>query len=124
MLTRLLKERGVDSVPVKVQSLAQAEGLEVVNLEMKADVSGALIKGVKGAAIAVNASHAPTRQRFTIAHELGHYLLGHKADDHIDWHFTVLRRDSVSSDAVDDQEIEANFFAKLVNAEGLSDECV
>ncbi len=31
--------------------------------------------------IGVNAIHAQTRQRFSIAHELGHYLSGHEAYD-------------------------------------------
>ncbi|HTU78400.1 MAG TPA: ImmA/IrrE family metallo-endopeptidase [Solirubrobacteraceae bacterium] len=30
-----------------------------------------------GAVIGINADHPETRQRFTMAHELGHYLLRH-----------------------------------------------
>jgi Zn-dependent peptidase ImmA (M78 family) len=42
-----------------------------------------LIEQVGGAVIAVNGEHAPTRQRFTIAHELGHHLLGHTERFHL-----------------------------------------
>jgi Zn-dependent peptidase ImmA (M78 family) len=48
----------------------------------------------------------PNRQRFTIAHELGHLLL-HKDEVHIDRAF----RNSISSQAIDANEIEANRFA-------------
>jgi Zn-dependent peptidase ImmA (M78 family) len=34
--------------------------------------------------IGVNALHPDGRQRFTLAHELGHLVLGHHADFHID----------------------------------------
>jgi Zn-dependent peptidase ImmA (M78 family) len=74
-------------------------------------VSGALFRKDKVVAIAINARQSPKRKRFTIAHELAHYLLGHKDEDHIDWEFTVIRRDGKSSEATDVQEIEANAFA-------------
>src|SRR5262249_28738549 len=77
------------------------------------DVSGALIRSELGVAIAVNASQHANRIRFTIAHELAHYLLEHIADgeDHVDWDFSIIRRDARSSTASDSREIEANMFA-------------
>lgn len=45
---------------------------------------GILIELIDGALIAVNADHVETRQRFTIAHELGHHLLGHTERFHLD----------------------------------------
>jgi len=76
------------------------------------DVSGALVRNKGLSGIAVNNQHHPNRRRFTIAHELAHFLLDHEGkDNHIDWQFTVIRRDGVSSEASDSQEIEANFFA-------------
>lgn len=107
----LLAELGVNSVPVPVEAIARAKGLPIVETEMEAEVSGALIRSGDLQGIAVNASQAPVRKRFTIAHELAHYLLNHIDKDHIDWQFTVIRRDGRSSEAEDDQEIAANFFA-------------
>ena len=46
-------------------------------------LSGLLIEQAGGALIAVNADHIHTRQRFTIAHELGHHLLGHTERFHL-----------------------------------------
>jgi Zn-dependent peptidase ImmA (M78 family) len=107
----LLHEHNVDRVPVPVEAIARAVGLPIVETEMEADVSGALIRSGNLQGIAVNSSQAPVRKRFTVAHELAHFLLDHVDKDHVDWHFTVIRRDGSSSEAEDDQEIAANFFA-------------
>jgi Zn-dependent peptidase ImmA (M78 family) len=107
----LLIEHDVDSVPVPVEAIARAQGLPIVETEMEADVSGALIRSGNLQGIAINASQAPVRKRFTVAHELAHFLLNHVDKDHVDWQFTVIRRDGRSSEAEDDQEIAANFFA-------------
>ena len=70
--------------PVKVVALAHALGINVyTSKSLEEDVSG-LIKrdakkgGESGYAIFVNANQAPVRQRFTIAHEIAHYVL-HKS---------------------------------------------
>lgn len=107
----LLAEHGVDSVPVPVEVIARQRGLPIVEVEMEAGVSGALIRSGSVQGIAVNASQAPVRKRFTIAHELAHFVLDHVDKDHLDWQFTVIRRDGRSSEAEDDQEIAANSFA-------------
>ena len=64
--------------------------------------------------IGVNALHHPNRQRFTMAHEIGHLLL-HRTEItkeiHVDKEFPMLMRDSVSSAGVNEMEIEANLFA-------------
>ena len=59
--------------------------------------------------IAVNSSHAGTRQRFTIAHELGHLTL-HGTQTFVDRHF-VFRRDQKAATGNDREEIQANMFA-------------
>jgi Zn-dependent peptidase ImmA (M78 family) len=62
--------------------------------------------------IGVNANHHPNRQRFTIAHELGHILLHHReleAAVLIDKNF--IPRDSVSAEGIDPLERQANAFA-------------
>ena len=92
----LLIKHGVRKAPVKVDELARAEGLQIIELAFGGDISGALIRSTDVAGIAVNAKQHPNRKRFTIAHELAHYLLAHTNEDHIDWQFTVLRRDEKS----------------------------
>jgi len=107
----LVEHSAEDSVPVPVEKIAREKGLPVIETTMNADVSGALIRSNNLQGIAVNAAQSPVRKRFTVAHELGHFLLEHVDRDHVDWEFTVIRRDGLSSEAQDDQEIAANFFA-------------
>lgn len=108
----LLKKHDIREVPVPVDVIAQQEGLRIVASAFSGDVSGALLRADGIAGIAVNANQSATRKRFTIAHELAHFLLDHRPDeDHLDWEFTVLRRDETSSEGTDNREIEANAFA-------------
>jgi Zn-dependent peptidase ImmA (M78 family) len=59
----------------------------------------------------VNSSQHENRQRFTIAHELGHYLLHKGTKLHFDEDFRIDYRDATSSDATKREEVEANGFA-------------
>jgi Zn-dependent peptidase ImmA (M78 family) len=50
-------------------------------------------------------------QRFTIAHELGHYFFHVGLEQHVDQDFRIAWRNADSSKAVNWTEIEANQFA-------------
>lgn len=64
------------SLPVDVKGLALALGIQVREAFLKSNVSGLIKKLPSGQfEIEVNATHPETRQRFTIAHEIGHYVL-------------------------------------------------
>jgi hypothetical protein len=54
--------------------------------------------------IIVNAANAPVRQRFTIAHEIGHFA-PHRGTVHLDGRTRVNFRDGMSSMATDQEEI-------------------
>jgi Zn-dependent peptidase ImmA (M78 family) len=54
--------------------------------------------------------HASVRQRFTIAHEIGHFYLRHVGEIFVEEH-VLNKRDGRSSYAIDPKEIEANNFA-------------
>lgn len=109
---RILGEHGVLRAPVPVDRLAKKLGarLSYQPFSGSDDVSGLLYRDGTRTIIGVNSAHAPTRQRFTIAHELGHLLL-HPGRPMILDRARVNLRDSVSSMATDSQEIEANQFA-------------
>jgi Zn-dependent peptidase ImmA (M78 family) len=64
--------------PVDVNAVAEKLALKIVPFDFPQSFSGVLKKD-KGV-IGVNKNHPLVRQRFTIAHELGHFLLGHEAD--------------------------------------------
>jgi len=62
--------------PVDVDTLAMALGVPVQYAYLNDETSGMIEKiGEDRFRIVVNATHPSTRQRFTIAHELGHYML-------------------------------------------------
>jgi Zn-dependent peptidase ImmA (M78 family) len=107
----LLHKHEIGEAPVRVDLIAKGEGIAILESAFDGDVSGALLRSSGLTGIAVNSRQHPNRKRFTIAHELAHYLLDHTTEDHIDWQFSILRRDSKSSDASDAKEIEANAFA-------------
>jgi Zn-dependent peptidase ImmA (M78 family) len=112
LVASLLSRHNIGKPPVPVQDIATLEGLHVVKTHLSGGVSGALIGSNGVSVIAVNESHSSNRQRFSIGHELAHHFLTHRAEqEHLDWQFTVLRRDGKSSEATDANEIEANFFA-------------
>lgn len=70
--------------PVQTVSIAEALGVKVYRVPgWPNDVSGMIMKseedgGPSGFAIYVNGGHPEVRRRFTIAHEIGHFVL-HKS---------------------------------------------
>jgi Zn-dependent peptidase ImmA (M78 family) len=109
----LLDRHSISQPPVPVEKLAAAAGLTIVQQKMDSDVSGMLLRSddSDAAVVGVNNIHSPTRRRFTIAHELGHYLLHEGRPVIVDPNVRANYRDSRSSLATDREEIEANQFA-------------
>jgi Zn-dependent peptidase ImmA (M78 family) len=108
----LLEEGAVRKTPVPVERLAKLAGASVKYEDFEGKLSGMVHRKPDGTIIiGVNGKHAPTRQRFTIAHEIGHVLLHKNEKLHIDEKSPIGFRDQKSGLAIDDQEIEANQFA-------------
>jgi Zn-dependent peptidase ImmA (M78 family) len=103
-------QSGVRRPPVSVEEIAESLGLEVRYAPFDGDLSGALVRRKGETYIGVNSSDHPNRQRFTIAHELGHFVLHRGISIHVDKDFMV-NRDGDSSQGVDPDEMEANRFA-------------
>ncbi|MGI5401493.1 ImmA/IrrE family metallo-endopeptidase [Streptomyces sp. CA-135486] len=112
----LLARFGIEEPPVEPEQLAKRLEVLVVQQEMKDDVSGMLLRKEGEKVIGVNRRHAPVRQRFTVAHELGHLLLHRGRPLILDTDIRVNLRDTVSSMATDREEIEANRFAAALLA--------
>lgn len=106
----LLQENRIAEPPVKLDAIAKRLGITVKYEPFEEDISGVLYRDQKETIIGVNSLHHPNRQRFTIAHELGHFVL-HEMDVHVDKGYRMVLRDSKSSQAVDPAEIDANRFA-------------
>jgi Zn-dependent peptidase ImmA (M78 family) len=108
----LLRRAKVDEPPIPVEYLAKRLGAEVRYEPLEGDLSGILFREEGRTIIGVNARHSKPRQRFTIAHEIGHLELHEGYGIHVDHKFPIRRRrDGRSSQAVDFDEIEANGFA-------------
>jgi transcriptional regulator with XRE-family HTH domain len=74
---QLLTAGGIEAAPVDVFALTKIAGADVVQHEFEenGDISGMLYRDETRTVIGVNAAHSLTRQRFTVAHELGHLRL-------------------------------------------------
>jgi Zn-dependent peptidase ImmA (M78 family) len=99
---------------IDVDKIANFLGLVVNYQPFEGQLSGMIAKRGNTAVIGVNSLQGRNRQRFTVAHEIGHFLL-HDFDVHVDKSFAVYKtsrnRDENSSLAIDPEEIEANRFA-------------
>jgi Zn-dependent peptidase ImmA (M78 family) len=106
---QLLLTHQVRHAPVDVESIASKHA-SVVYRSLDPDISGVLMPLDHGKwAIVVNADHSPVRQRFTIAHELGHIFLHSFTTPHADRAFRF--RDARSSEGSALEEVQANQFA-------------
>jgi Zn-dependent peptidase ImmA (M78 family) len=111
-VSRLLREMRITSAPIDVDRIAQHVGIPIRREFLNGDISGFLYRKDERAAIVVNRRQFPTRQRFTIAHELGHYFLDHKRDEiHVDRAFVLKFRNGSTPAGSDPEEIHANAFA-------------
>lgn len=103
----LLDEASVVNPPVEVDVLARVVGADVRRRPNSPDISGLLYRQGDELIIGVNADDSPARQRFTIAHEIGHLKL-HKSGFFVDRAYRASRTD-LPSDAA--EERQANWFA-------------
>jgi Zn-dependent peptidase ImmA (M78 family) len=111
LIRELLEKHRVRDAPVPVERIAKIAGARIFYQSLEDDISGFLFRDATQAVIGVNTHHAPVRQNFTTAHELGHLLLHETTTLHVDHGFRVRLRDDVSSQGTDESEREANFFA-------------
>ena len=94
------------SFPVKVGAIAKAFGITVKRATLKPGISGHIIENDNGVMIKINRHDVKERQRFTLAHELAHYLL-HRDELRNGIEDTMLYRSTLS----DSLEIQANKLA-------------
>lgn len=107
-----LKENKITKYPVDIKSLIKKTGLSLVEMELPGDVSGILEVDKTEYTVYVHEKHHEHRKRFTMAHELGHFLIHHPKSTHIDR--KSFFRSPSSSEALNYEEIEANRFAASI----------
>ena len=120
---RVLLNTGTRELPVKVSRICRGYGVTLrsyqvgaplireLGLEAQCDISdGFTVRSGNRCYVFYNMEQPPGRVRFTIAHELGHVLLGHLGDGE----HTVYNRESSSENAP--EEHTANVFASRLLA--------
>jgi len=108
----LLKEARIRKAPVPIEKLVGQVNATLRYEPFAGQVYGMVHRNKDGSAvIGVNSMDAPNRQRFTIAHEIGHLLLHKDEHLHVDEKSIIGLRNEKSSTATDEKEIEANQFA-------------
>lgn len=110
---KIIKGLHISTPPIDIKKICKKFNIEIRKINFSNDnVSGVLkLEGKNGnTIIAINNNHSEERQLFSIAHELGHFLLHNQMKLHIDTE-KVFFRDEVSALAKDIKEIQANQFA-------------
>lgn len=107
----IAKERGINVLPIEPEKIELASSYEFDHIDD--ELCGYIEKDENGkVTIRYNPHHHENRQRFTIAHELGHYILGHLNDSN-----TKEFRDfanNFKSSTYNPKEVAANKFAARI----------
>ena len=110
----LLKEHGITSAPIPIERIAKALGVQVKYSPLDDELSGMAYVKDGTPIIGINTLHHPNRQRFALAHELGHLILHENEltkEIHVDKGFHMYPSSSAGED---EMEIEANRFANEI----------
>ena len=94
---------GQDGPVGDLLAIVEADGPEVVLVELPDDVAGAYVPIDEMSLIFVSLGEFISRQRFTLAHEFGHFRIGHSGS--VDTSVQLWDRDANA------EEVEANAFA-------------
>ena len=111
-------KKHTEDYPIDVEEIARKLKIKVFYEDLSWDISGKITKDTKIRKntnsslyyITINKNHHPHRQRFTIAHELGHFFLHKDAIGDGITEDSLYRSESISSW----KDIEANRFAAKI----------
>lgn len=104
IVEKLQDKLGIKTAPVPLEDVAEKLGLKIKRAPSD-DFSGLLLRKDGRALIGINSNESHTRQRFTVAHELGHYFLHDTQDAFVDY------RDNQVGGVRSSRERQANRFA-------------
>ena len=91
---RVLSDYGAVTAPIPVEKIIKKLGIRIQFSPLDQELSGMALVKDDISVIGVNALHHPNRQRFTMAHELGHHIMHHEqlqGTVHVDKGFAVCR---------------------------------
>lgn len=118
-----LEQSGQGTVPVNIKRIAARLGVSLFFRPFPDALSAFLLRGDGQSVIGVNSNQAPVRQRFSAAHECGHFVLRH-ADDSVFDYAVPATSDGEPPGYDPHNEREANTFAAelLMPADRLGEE--
>lgn len=113
LLVKTLVHDGQVSIPIDVYKIAELLGIEVRRLPLDEGTDGILVKEEEFGSFkaVIDASASPHRARFTLAHEIGHYIKDYQDFPAEKVAGIVQKRDDMSSTGKNPNEIWANQFA-------------
>ncbi|MEU6597823.1 ImmA/IrrE family metallo-endopeptidase [Streptomyces flaveolus] len=111
----IVDEQNLTALPIDAEAVARSLGATVIAQPTPDELSGMLLRRDGQIVIGVNSGHAPARQRFALAHLIGHLLLHRSRDLLLD---TAARysHGNLPSMPTDREEAEANRFAAALLA--------
>lgn len=113
LIEQLLEKCEINEPPVDVEKIARSINIVVVkrSYKDKGPLSAMLVRNNKKVIIGINISHNIQKQRFSIAHELGHFFLHEGEELFVDKDYVANFRHYKTNPKIYFQEKEANYFA-------------
>jgi Zn-dependent peptidase ImmA (M78 family) len=111
---QILKKYNVKKIPVDLYKIAKGLKINITKESFSENISGVFIRKETEddkLSIGVNKNHHEHRQRFTVGHEIGHYLLHSGAILHYDREEEERQLYFRAEDVLSLDEIEANQFS-------------
>lgn len=117
LTSEILMNNDMYKIPVDVIKIANSNDIKVYEGDLDKKISGAIRykKDENEFEILVNKNDMKSRQRFTVAHELGHYFLHRDflkdEEIHIDIMYRTINNDKVNLEEIKRREKEVDYFA-------------
>jgi Zn-dependent peptidase ImmA (M78 family) len=116
----ILNSFKIHTAPIPIEDVVNKSGLNLLPFDFGNDVSGVLYIKNETADIGYNPNESKVRQRFTIAHEFGHYILHRDNEkvfiDNENYYQSIMFRSSKLNLSAEDyqKEKQANSFAAAI----------
>ena len=106
----ILEILNITAPPISPFTIAEKLKIPVFQWDFPDEVSGIFVSNNKKACIGVNQNHPYVRQRFTVAHEIGHFVFHDTKEMFVDF-LDMDIVDTGMDDADRKLEMQANWFA-------------
>lgn len=103
--------RDYTTIPTPIEQIIKELGIKLLPYNMEDGISGILLIEKNNITIGYDKKEPEHRKRFTMAHELGHYMLHRDGGLFVDKEFKMYRPSSSKVPSTEYKEWEANEFA-------------